>query len=49
MRRGSDGGEEVVGDVAEHADVEAGAPPKIVVVDVDVGDRTNGVGAGRRS
>ncbi len=48
-RRGSGGVEEYVGEAAEHADVEPGALPDVVIGDVDAGDRANGVGAGRRS
>ena len=48
-RRRSGGSEEVVGDVAEHADVEAGGTSAVVVGDVDLRDRVDGVGVGRGS
>ncbi len=52
-RRGRGGrcgrGEEDVGDAAEHAEVEAWAPPAGVVGDVDLRCGADGVGTGRGS
>ncbi len=44
-RRGRSGGsKEDLGDAAEHADVKAGAPPAVVIGDVDPRGGANGVG-----
>ncbi len=48
-RRRCGGSEEDVGDAAEHADVETGAPAAVVVRDVDLRYGADGVRAGRGS